>query len=74
VWESEIVPMLEAAPGIRTVATFEEICRRDPGLAPGGRRILERPLEFKNVLEFRAWTKTDQCPDDIPAAPRYVQG
>jgi hypothetical protein len=24
VWESEIVPMLEAAPGIRAVATFEE--------------------------------------------------
>jgi hypothetical protein len=24
VWDSEIVPMLEAAPGIRAVATFEE--------------------------------------------------
>jgi hypothetical protein len=31
VWDSEIVPMLETAPGIRAVAIFEEICRRDPG-------------------------------------------
>jgi hypothetical protein len=30
VWDSEIVPMLEAAPGIRAVAIFEEICRRHP--------------------------------------------
>ena len=30
VWDSEIVPMLEAAPGIRAVAIFEEICRREP--------------------------------------------
>jgi transposase InsO family protein len=43
-WESEIVPMLEAAPGIRAVAIFEEICRRDPRLAPGVRRTLERRI------------------------------
>jgi hypothetical protein len=30
VWDSEIAPMLEAAPGIRPVAIFEEICRRHP--------------------------------------------
>src|ERR1700730_11017972 len=30
VWDSEIVTMLEAAPGIRAVAIFEEICRRPP--------------------------------------------
>ena len=42
VWDSAIVPMLEAAPGIRAVAIFEEICRRTPGLAPGVRRTLER--------------------------------
>ena len=33
VWEGEIVPMLEAAPGVRAVAIFEEICRRHPDLA-----------------------------------------
>jgi len=42
VWDSEVVPMLEAAPGIRAVAIFEEICRRNPGIAPGVRRTLER--------------------------------
>ena len=42
VWDSEIVPMLEVAPGIRAVAVFEEICRRHPELALGVRRTLER--------------------------------
>ena len=44
VWDSEIVPMLEAAPGLRAVAIFEEICRREPGIAPGVRRTLERRI------------------------------
>jgi hypothetical protein len=35
-------------------------------------RAYVRSLGFKNVLESRAWTKTDQWPDDIPAAPRAV--
>src|SRR5207244_13100761 len=42
VWDSEIVPMLEAAPGIRAVAIFEEICRRRPEIGAGVRRTLER--------------------------------
>ena len=42
VWEGEIVPMLAAAPGVRAVAIFEEICRRHPDLSPGVRRTLER--------------------------------
>src|ERR1700731_5008955 len=44
VWDSEIVPMLDAAPGLRAVAIFEEICRRDPGIALGMRRTLERRI------------------------------
>jgi hypothetical protein len=44
VWDSAIVPMLEAAPGIRAVAIFEEVCRRDLGFAPGIRRTLERRI------------------------------
>src|SRR5438132_8188315 len=43
-WDSEIVPMLEAAPGIRAVAIFEEVCRRHPAIAPGVRRTLERHI------------------------------
>src|SRR5262249_29128103 len=42
VWDGEIVPMLEAAPGVRAKAIFEEICRRHPELAVGVRRTLER--------------------------------
>jgi hypothetical protein len=49
VWEAEIVPMLEAAPAIRAVAIFEEICRRHPELATGVRRTLER-----RVAQWRA--------------------
>jgi hypothetical protein len=42
IWESEIMPMLEAAPGVSAVAIFEEICRRHLDLAAGVRRTLER--------------------------------
>lgn len=42
VWGSEIVPMLEAAPGVRAIAIFEEISRRHPELPTGVRRTLER--------------------------------
>ena len=49
VWDSEIVPMLEAAPGIRAVAVFEEVCRRDPAISLGIRRTLER-----RVAKWRA--------------------
>ena len=32
VWDSEIVPMLKAAPGIRAIAVLEEMRRRHPEL------------------------------------------
>ena len=44
VWDSEIVPLLEGAPSIRAVAIFEEICRREPGIAASVRRTLERRI------------------------------
>jgi hypothetical protein len=44
VWDSEIVPMLEAAPGIRPIAILEEMCRRHPEITPGVRRTLERRI------------------------------
>jgi hypothetical protein len=44
VWDSEIVPMLKAAPDIRPVAIFEEICRRHPEMSVGVRRTLERRI------------------------------
>ena len=44
VWDSEIVPMLEAAPGLRPVTLLEELRRRHPDLPIGIRRTLERRL------------------------------
>ena len=42
IFEAEAVPMLKAAPGIRSVAIFEEMIRRHPELGDGVRRTLER--------------------------------
>jgi hypothetical protein len=50
VWESEIVPMLEAAPGIRAVAIFEEMCRRHPEIITGVRRTVERRISKWRAL------------------------
>ncbi len=44
IFENEIVPMLEAAPGLRAVAVFEEMMRRHPDLGNGIRRTLERRI------------------------------
>ncbi len=46
-FEEEVVPLLEAAPGLRPVALFEELRRRHPELEHGIRRTLERRV--------RAW-------------------
>jgi transposase InsO family protein len=50
VWTSQIVPMLEAAPGIRAVAVFDEILRRRPELGEGVRRTLERRIRTWRAL------------------------
>jgi hypothetical protein len=50
VWESEIVPMLEAAPSIRAVAIFEEMCRRHPEIITGVRRTVERRISNWRAL------------------------
>src|SRR5712671_5432790 len=57
VWNSEIVPMLTAAPGIRAVAIFEEMCRRHPEIGPGVRRTLERRM--------RAWRAVNGPERDV---------
>src|SRR5215203_3105926 len=44
VFEAEIVPMLKAAPGLRSIAIFEEIMRRHPELGSGIPRTLERRI------------------------------
>src|SRR5258707_15727886 len=42
VWENDVLPMLKAAPGLRPISVFEELCRRHPELGSGTRRTLER--------------------------------
>jgi len=44
VWDSEVVPLLKSAPGLRPVAIFDEIRRRHPEIGVGIRRTLERRI------------------------------
>jgi len=50
VWESEIVPILKAAPGIRAIAVLGELRRRHPDLNPNVRRTLERRMRAWRAL------------------------
>ncbi len=45
VWDNEVVPLLNAAPGLRPIAVFEELQRRHPELGAGTRRTLERRIQ-----------------------------
>jgi transposase InsO family protein len=47
IFDEEIVPLLEASPGLRPIGLFEELIRRHPELGAGIRRTLERRV--------RAW-------------------
>ncbi|MGG5890658.1 IS21 family transposase [Falsiroseomonas sp. HC035] len=49
-WESEVVPLLETAPGLRPIAVFEEMRRRHPDLDAGSRRTLERRIRAWRAL------------------------
>ena len=50
IWDSEVVPILKAAPGIRAIAVVEEIRRRHPEISPGIRRTLERRMRTWRAL------------------------
>ena len=43
-WDADVVPILKAAPGIRTVSVMAELRRRHPELNPNIRRTLERRI------------------------------
>ena len=49
-FDTEVVPMLKAAPGLRAVAIFEEMQRRHSGLSTGARRTLERRIRSWRAL------------------------
>lgn len=44
IFDAEVVPMLQASPGLRAIGIFEEMQRRHPDLADGVRRTLERRI------------------------------
>lgn len=44
IFDTEVVPLLKAAPGIRAVAVYNEMLRRHPELSAGIRRTLERRI------------------------------
>jgi hypothetical protein len=44
IFDTEVVPLLKASPGIRAVAVYEELLRRHPDLSTGIRRTLERRI------------------------------
>ena len=49
-WDEEIVPMLKATPGLRSIAVFEEVLRRHPEVGDGVRRTLERRIRGWRAL------------------------
>jgi hypothetical protein len=50
IWESEVVPILKSAPGIRAIAVLEELRRRHLDLNPNIRRTLERRMRGWRAL------------------------
>ena len=54
IFEAEVVPMLEAAPGLRSVAVLGEVLRRHPELGEGIRRTLERRISHWRALHGAA--------------------
>ena len=50
IWESDVLPLLAASPGLRPFGIYEEILRRHPSLSPGIRRTLERRIRGWRAL------------------------
>jgi len=51
IFDAEVVPMLKAAPGLRSIAIFEEMQRRHPALPDCVRRTLERRIRHWRALK-----------------------
>jgi hypothetical protein len=50
IFDAEVVPLLQAAPGIRSVAVFDELRRRHPEFEASVRRTLERRIRSWRAL------------------------
>ena len=57
VWDGEVVPLLQSVPGLRPVAVFEEIQRRQAEIGNGVRRTLKRRI--------RAWRALNGAERDV---------
>jgi hypothetical protein len=57
IFDSEVVPLLKAAPGVRPIAIFEEMTRRHPEMSRSVRRTLERRI--------RAWRAVHGTERDV---------
>lgn len=66
IFDAEVVPMLQSAPGLRSVAVYEEMLRRHPELQPGIRRTLERRI--------RAWRATHGQDQEVIFRQVHVPG
>ena len=66
VWDSEVVPLLKSAPGLRPVAIFDEIRRRHPEIVAGVRRTLERRI--------RGWRALNGAEQDIVFRQEHPPG
>ena len=51
IFDTEVVPLLEASPGMRPIAIFEEMRRRHPELPDGVRRTMERRIRQWRALK-----------------------
>jgi hypothetical protein len=54
IFDTEVVPLLKAAPGIRAVAVYNEMLRRHPELSEGIRRTLERRIRSWRAVHGEA--------------------
>jgi hypothetical protein len=54
IFETEVIPLLKAAPGIRAVAVYNEMLRRHPDLSEGIRRTLERRIRSWRAVHGEA--------------------
>ena len=66
IFAEEIVPLLEASPGLRAVALYEEMMRRHPHLHSGVRRTIERRV--------RAWKAKHGPEQEIIFRQRHEPG
>ena len=70
IFDTEIAPMLEAAPHLRAIAIFEEVTRRHPNLKPGIRRTIERRVREWGAARTQQRQPVGRVPESRPGRPQ----